>query len=625
MGEVKFETCTTVAIRYRFIVKTNEDDGFSEICYEPEPLITIEIDELEVDENVNENADESQFEDDVDFLRSLDPKDWKDQDHYRVLGIKNLRHKATEEDLKKAYRKMVLKHHPDKRKGLGEEIRPDDDYFTCITKAYEILGVPNKRRSYDSVDPFFDDGLPSTSETKKDFFEVFPYYFKLNVRWSEKKPVPLLGNPSTSREKVEKFYSFWYNFESWREFSYLDEEEKEKGQDRDERRWIEKQNKVARAKRKKEEMARIRSLVDMAYNADPRIAKFKQEEKNRKLAAKQAKQLAAQARKEEEERLQREAKLAQEKADAEEKAKQEAKKQERDTQKKALKKERKIFRDTCKSNKYYCSNNDEHLSHMTAIEKICEFLKLEELEKLNNDLQKNGRESFIEAMKEIERKLEAERIAHLETQKKASSIKNKSFKPAAEWTEDHLQLLIKAVNLFPAGTNQRWEVVANFINQHGQFVDTALFTAKEVLAKAKDLQNTDFSKSNLKVAANKQAYSNFEKDKQNARVKDNTQISEKIDPANKVTIKANGNINKTENTAKPEVNGTAKLEVPWTPTEQQLLEQALKTYSNATPDRWDRIADCIPSRSKKECMRRYKELVEIIKAKKAAQAAIQSK
>ena len=61
---------------------------------------------------------------------------------------------------------------------------------------------------------------------------------------------------------------------------------------------------------------------------------------------------------------------------------------------------------------------------------------------------------------------------------------------------------------------------------------------------------------------------------------------------------------------------------PWTPEEQQLLEQALKTYpSSLGSGRWDKIASCIPERSRKDCMKRYKELAEIVRAKKAAQAA----
>ena len=57
-----------------------------------------------------------------------------------------------------------------------------------------------------------------------------------------------------------RFYKFWYEFESWREFSYLDEEDKEKGSDRDERRWIEKNNRIERAERKREEMRRCETV-----------------------------------------------------------------------------------------------------------------------------------------------------------------------------------------------------------------------------------------------------------------------------------------------------------------------------------------------------------------------------
>ena len=57
----------------------------------------------------NEEITDYPFEDDLDFLRSLDPKKWKDQDHYAVLGIKNLRHKATEDIIKRAC-KIQKKH-----------------------------------------------------------------------------------------------------------------------------------------------------------------------------------------------------------------------------------------------------------------------------------------------------------------------------------------------------------------------------------------------------------------------------------------------------------------------------------------------------------------------------------
>lgn len=46
----------------------------------------------------------------------------------------------------------------------------------------------------------------------------------------KRKKVPKLGVMNSSLEDIEAFHSFWYNFDSWREFSYLDEEEKEKAE-----------------------------------------------------------------------------------------------------------------------------------------------------------------------------------------------------------------------------------------------------------------------------------------------------------------------------------------------------------------------------------------------------------
>nr|KAF6336990.1 hypothetical protein mMyoMyo1_012172 [Myotis myotis] len=56
-------------------------------------------------------------------------------------------------------------------------------------------------------------------------------------------------------------------------------------------------------------------------------------------------------------------------------------------------------------------------------------------------------------------------------------------------SEDGLQLLIKDVSLFPAGTNSRWEVIANYMNIHSS--SGVKRTAKDVISKAKSLQKLD--------------------------------------------------------------------------------------------------------------------------------------
>jgi DnaJ family protein C protein 2 len=214
-----------------------------------------------------------------------------------VLGIESLRYKATQSQIKKAHKKKVLKYHPDKNKESGAKER---DLFTCITKAFEFLSDPVKRKSYDSVDPTFDETIPSVSDSsKRNFYKAFGDAFERNARWSIKKNVPKLGDENSTFDEINEFYSFWYDMDSWREFSYLDEESKESAQDRDERRWIDKTNKAARAKLKKEETARLRQLVDNAYACDPRIIKFKQEEKKKKEDEKLKRKEAIRLREEE--------------------------------------------------------------------------------------------------------------------------------------------------------------------------------------------------------------------------------------------------------------------------------------------------------------------------------------
>jgi DnaJ family protein C protein 2 len=126
----------------------------------------------------------------------------------------------------------VLKHHPDKKAGAVGDSN-DDAFFKCIQKANDVLTHPEKRRQFDSVDPYYDlleSDVPTAQQVTKArdpnsaFFKHFAPVFEREARFSRNEPVPLLGEYSDSKEKVEAFYDFWYNFDSWRSFEYLDKE-----------------------------------------------------------------------------------------------------------------------------------------------------------------------------------------------------------------------------------------------------------------------------------------------------------------------------------------------------------------------------------------------------------------
>ena len=82
---------------------------------------------------------------------------------------------------------------------------------------------------------------------KENFYSIFPEYFERNSRWSYKmSEVPKLGDADATREEVEAFYEYWYEFKSWRDYHWEDEEDIESAQDRYEKREIEKFNRSAR-------------------------------------------------------------------------------------------------------------------------------------------------------------------------------------------------------------------------------------------------------------------------------------------------------------------------------------------------------------------------------------------
>ena len=65
-------------------------------------------------------------------------------DYYKLLGVEK---SASPEEIKKAYRKLALKYHPDRNKGNKEA----EEQFKKISEAYAVLSDKEKRQQYDTV------------------------------------------------------------------------------------------------------------------------------------------------------------------------------------------------------------------------------------------------------------------------------------------------------------------------------------------------------------------------------------------------------------------------------------------------------------------------------------------
>ena len=73
------------------------------------------------------------------------------KDYYEVLGVPRT---ATEDDIKKAFRKLARQYHPDVAKNKKEA----EEKFKEVNEAYEVLSDPAKRKKYDELGPNWKQG-----------------------------------------------------------------------------------------------------------------------------------------------------------------------------------------------------------------------------------------------------------------------------------------------------------------------------------------------------------------------------------------------------------------------------------------------------------------------------------
>ncbi|XP_004691354.1 PREDICTED: dnaJ homolog subfamily C member 1 [Condylura cristata] len=227
-------------------------------------------------------------------------------------------------------------------------------------------------------------------------------------------------------------------------------------------------------------------------------------------------------------------------------------------------------------------------------------------------------------------------------------------KQAPEWTEEDLSQLTRSMVKFPGGTPGRWEKIAHELGRSVTDVTTKAKQLKDsvtcspgmvrlselkstaqscrsgrttvalpdgIITQREDAECTEAEDSDAQEAVAPES----ESQPRRRRPARPPALGTRVEPEEKSRGKRQkdfdileGNESSDEESQRREQ--TRAVEEPWTQSQQKLLELALQQYPKGASDRWDKIAKCVPSKSKEDCIARYKLLVELVQKKKQAKS-----
>ncbi|KAA0719836.1 DnaJ -like protein subfamily C member 21 [Triplophysa tibetana] len=233
--------------------------------------------------------------------------------HYEVLHVER---DATDDDLKKAYRKLALKWHPDKNLDNSDEAA---ERFKLIQAAYDVLSDPQERAWYDNHrdallkggvgGDYRDDSIDllqyftvtcysGYGDDEQGFHTVYRNLFesiaKEEIEHSkdvedDEDDFPSFGDSQSDYDTaVHLFYGFWQSFCTRKNFAWKEEFDTRQATNRWEKRAMEKENKKTREKARKEHSELVRQLVAFVRKRDKRVQAHKKlvEEQNAEKAKK---------------------------------------------------------------------------------------------------------------------------------------------------------------------------------------------------------------------------------------------------------------------------------------------------------------------------------------------------
>lgn len=559
-----------------------------------------DLEKLDIDKSTESDAGEGDSAGEEDSspaidLFSLSEKQLAELNFYQVLHLP-YKPNLTADDVKKAYRKASLVYHPDKS-GRGEE----DAVFLKVKTAFETLST--QKQAYDSTEMPFDDSVPE--ENVADFFADFSAAFDRNLHFDARllpssgskknskkgrktrnsiqhsKP-PSLGDEWTPIEQVHEFYDYWTHFSSWRDFSLKaareleTQEHLENAESRYEKRWYQKEIDRQAKKMKQQEQARITTLVERAMASDPRLI----QERKRLIEEKEMKKKQREQEVLDKKRKEEEEKLADEKRIKEEKERKAQEKLQREKEKKMLRKAKQGFRRVVGEALKALLEPEHALDY--PVDDICGTLNREQLLKLTERLEaiSSDPSQVVQAVKKRAENLDEEDDENEPPTSNGTSVPTKEDTEAAQvsatssasapsksnakvpFTKEELSALTKGVKKYPPGGANRWDQIATYINNVCRPENPR--TKEECI----ELYNQN----------------------KNAKAPPQAPTPE---PA-------------------AETDGDA-----WSEEEDRLLQEGLAANPSTMDknDRWSNIADCVPGKTKKQCVARFKAIRDAIKNK----------
>lgn len=212
---------------------------------------------------------------------------------YEVLEVSR---DVSSDDLKKSYKKLALRWHPDKNPDNVDEAK---EQFQLIQQAYEVLGDPRERQWYDNHREY----IINSGDTPVNELNLFKYFspscYKgfgdddngfysvyrevFNTLLAEESvyfdadldEIPTFGRSNSDyADVVRKFYNFWCGFSTQKHFGWLDEYDIRQAPNRRVVKLMEKENKKIRDKAKREHNDEIQALVEFVRKRDKRVKAY---------------------------------------------------------------------------------------------------------------------------------------------------------------------------------------------------------------------------------------------------------------------------------------------------------------------------------------------------------------